>query len=324
MRFNVITLFPQMIEDALKHGVIGQALSSQKISLQTVNPRTFTSDRHHTVDDRPFGGGDGMVMLYEPLKQAMLAVDQLLSAVSGSVSGTVTGSVTEGVPRAGSRRVLLSAHGEKWSDGKAREWAAGFQSQREAGKKTGERSYSAITLVCGRYGGIDQRFINEFIDEEISVGDYILSGGELAALTIIDSVTRLLPEVLGNADSPQFESFAQEGLLEAPQFTRPQVGPIPLGPDMNQGSADVAVGENVAGESLPAVPRVLVSGDHKRIAQARRVLSLLITAQNRPDLLTQFHRDEILRSSVVLKEFSYEELKVCGLTDAFLDNIVKS
>lgn len=163
MRFNVITLFPDLIKEALRHGVVGQAIARKDIELELITPRAFTSDVHHTVDDRPYGGGDGMVMLYAPLVQALASL--------GKSAG---------------HKVLLSAQGKKWSDSQARAWA---------------QFKKPITLVCGRYGGVDQRFINEHIDEEISIGDYILSGGELGAAVLIDSVARFLPGVLGNKDS---------------------------------------------------------------------------------------------------------------------------
>lgn len=275
MHFNVITLFPKMIEDALKYGVVGQAYSSQKITLKTLNPRAFTKDKHHTVDDRPFGGGDGMVMLYEPLKQTI-----------------------ESLGHSAGLRVCLSAHGERWSDSKARVWA---------------QKKSNVTLICGRYGGFDQRFINEFIDAEISIGDYILSGGELAALVIIDSVARMRPEVLGNAESIENESFSADGLLESSLFTRPQFQQMqPLSKDDNASSL------------LPSVPKVFISGDHKRIQAARRMISLLITAQKRPDLITRAHQLEIKKSQELLKEFSDEELAVCGLKLSFIKDLYES
>jgi tRNA (guanine37-N1)-methyltransferase len=252
MQFNVITLFPELIRDALKVGVVGQAVTRGEILVNTVNPRAFTQDLHQTVDDRPFGGGDGMVMQFSPLQKAISSL--------GESAG---------------HRVLLSAHGERWSDRKARAWAEKKQ---------------PLTLVCGRYGGVDQRFINENIDEEISIGDYILSGGELAALVIVDSVSRLLPQVLGNAVSAEAESFAEDGLLEAPLFTRPQ-----------------AIGDL-------KVPAIFMSGDHAKIQAARRLLSLLTTLEKRPDLFTEAHHLELEKSSRLLGLFTAEELRACGLS----------
>lgn len=250
MQFNVITIFPEMIRAALKEGVVGQAVQHGLVKLDVVSPRQFTADFHKTVDDRPFGGGDGMVMLYSPMKAAL----DSFAENKGKV-------------------VLLSAQGEKWSDSKARLWS---------------KSGQPVTLICGRYGGVDQRFINECVDEEISVGDYILSGGELAALILIDSTARLLPEVLGNMQSADKDSFA-DGLLEAPLFTRPQA---------------------VAGQK---VPTVFLSGDHKKIDQARRALSILITLKKRPELVSEVHRLELRKHKYLLNEFSEDDWAACGL-----------
>ncbi len=263
VQFNVVTLFPQMIKEALKEGVVGQALRRGEITLNVVNPRDFATDIHKTVDDRPFGGGDGMVMQAAPL---VAAFDSLKMQ-----------NVSLG------RRIFLSAHGRRWSDSLAREFVA---------------QQPVVTLVCGRYGGVDQRFINTHIDEEISVGDFILSGGELAALTIIDSMGRLKPGVLGNAVSSDFESFSN-GLLEAPLFTRPQ-------------------------ETLGAkVPDELISGDHKKIEAFRRALSLVVTLEKRPDLLTKAHEIEMSQAAQSLKRWPREDLKNCGLSDKTLNWIFK-
>lgn len=267
MNFNVISLFPEMIDQALQFGLVGQAIGRGQVKLNLVNPRTFTHDVHHTVDDKPYGGGDGMIMQVGPLQAAMASL--------GSQVG---------------HRVLLSAHGKKWQDSLARQWAAG--------------GYPHITLVCGRYGGVDQRFINQYIDEEISIGDFILSGGELAALTIIDSVVRLLPQVLGNADSIHQESFA-DGLLEAPQFTRPQ--------EILLSSLVSGMGGE-ASDGVARVPAVFLSGDHRRIQLAKRALSLLLTQLRRPDLMTQLHRLELKNYARVLREFSLEDFSACGVS----------
>jgi tRNA (guanine37-N1)-methyltransferase len=221
VKFNLVTLFPEMF-GAIQAGVVGQAVKSEKIQLNFVNPRDFTNDIHRTVDDRPYGGGDGMVMLAEPLEKALQSL--------GDERGHV---------------VYLSPHGQVWNDKLAREWAA--------------KSTPTITLICGRYGGVDQRFLNKFVDSEISVGDFVLSGGEIAAMVMVDTLARLVPGVLGNAESVHAESFA-DGLLEAPQFTRPQA----------------AYGQEV--------PEILTSGNHKKINEFRQMISLLRTLQLRPDL----------------------------------------
>jgi len=259
MNFNVITLFPELIHQSCAYGLVGQAIENKKVGLNTINPREFTLDIHHAVDDRPFGGGDGMILKCEPLEKAIHKL--------GKNAG---------------HRVLLSAQGTKWSDKIARKWAKEIK--------------TPITLVCGRYGGVDQRFINSFIDEEISIGDYILSGGEMAALVLIDSVVRLLPEVLGNPKSIENESFA-DGLLEAPQFTRPQ------------------------DYSGLRVPQVFLSGDHDKIERAKAALSFLVTLEKRPELISQAQSQnqltdvsaEIARSVKALSAFTDDELYMCGL-----------
>ncbi|MCB0350548.1 MAG: tRNA (guanosine(37)-N1)-methyltransferase TrmD [Bdellovibrionales bacterium] len=273
MRFNVITLFPELIEGTLRHGVVGQALKREDIQLHTVNPRSFTADIHHTVDDRPYGGGDGMVMLYSPLRQALESL--------GDQAG---------------HRVMLSAHGKKWSDSMARTWVTKDQ---------------PITLICGRYGGVDQRFINDCIDEEVSIGDYILSGGELGALVLIDSISRFLPGVLGNEISHSKDSFSDDGLLEAPLFTRPQ---------RIDYSGVESAGDNAKTQPR-RVPSVFLSGDHARINSIRRVLSILLTLQKRPDLVTSTHLLELKKSAVFLKDFSIEDYSVCGITAETISQI---
>ena len=224
MNFHVVTLFPELIAGALAHGVVGQALRDKKIELSVLNPRKFASGAHQAVDDRPFGGGDGMIMIADVAAQALESI---------------------ALPREGARLVYPSARGRRFDDALAREWAA----------------ESEIAFFCGRYGGVDQRLVETFAMEEVALGDYVLSGGEFAALAMIDAVSRFVPGVLGNADSPHAESFAQ-GLLEEPQFTRPREW-----------------------RDLKA-PEILFSGDHAKIALWKRDLALLSTASARPDLLS--------------------------------------
>ena len=255
MKFNLISLFPNYFE-TLKLGVVGRALKAAKMSYEVVNPREFAEDKHRTVDDRPYGGGDGMVMLASPLEKALASVED-----KGHV-------------------VYLSAQGRPWSDGLARQWAQQ--------KKT-------LTLVCGRYGGIDQRVINHYIDEEICVGDYVLSGGEPAAIVLVDSLVRLLPGVLGNEDSASNDSFSN-GLLEAPLFSRP---PRFLGQE---------------------VPEVLRSGHHQNIEEWRRQVSLLVTYQKRPELLGLKEIEEFKVSLKKALEWSESELEVLGLERSQLED----
>lgn len=221
MKFNVVTLFPERFESLL--GVVGRAQDQDLLEVRAFNPRSMATDTHQTVDDRPFGGGDGMLMRLEPVLKCLEEISK--NEELGKL-------------------VYLSPHGQRWSDAKARSWAA---------------SAETVTLICGRYGGIDHRLMAQ-IDEEISLGDFVLSGGELAAEAIIDSTARFLPGVLGNTVSSQYESFA-EGLLEAPQFTRPR---------------------DFKGQ---VVPEVLLSGHHEKIEQWRLLMSLIVTGLRRPDLI---------------------------------------
>lgn len=266
MRFQVVTLFPVMIEQALKEGVVGQAVSSGQVQVATVNPRDFTCDVHHSVDDRPFGGGDGMVMMLDPLLEALKSL--------GEQKGRV---------------VYLSPQGRRWNDSLAREWA-----------KNGQ----PVTLICGRYAGVDQRFINAHVDEEISIGDYVLSGGELAALVMIDTVSRLMPGVLGNPKSAGSDSFAQ-GLLEGPVYTRPRE------------------------HALGAVPATLLSGHHAKIETYRQALALALTALKRPDLLHSLSLDakvtlkSVPKAAEQLLALPEEELKSLGLSSAELKSLLE-
>jgi tRNA (guanine37-N1)-methyltransferase len=223
MKIEVVTLFPEMIRQALEHGITGRAIRRGLLSVGTQDPRQHTSDVHRTVDDRPYGGGPGMVMKPEPLTAAIAAA-------------------VERVP-AGSRRVCLSAQGRRFTQAIAQQWS------REGG----------LVLVAGRYEGIDERVIATSIDEELSVGDYVLSGGELPALVVIDALARLMDGALNDARSSVEESFA-EGLLDWPHYTRPE-----------------RFGEH-------AVPEVLVGGDHERIRRWRLKQALGRTWLRRPDL----------------------------------------
>ena len=224
MKIEVVTLFPRMIAGALEFGVVGRAIARGLLGVGTEDPRAHTSDVHRTVDDRPYGGGPGMVMKPEPLIAAIRAAHARLPP--------------------GSPRVYLSAQGEPFGQVLAQELAR----------------LPGMLLIAGRYEGVDERVIELGTDREVSVGDYVVSGGELPALTVIDAVARLLPGVLGDERSSVEESFAQ-GLLEWPHYTRPEVF---------EGAA---------------VPSVLLSGDHADIRRWRLQQALARTAQRRPDLL---------------------------------------
>ncbi|MFT0531469.1 tRNA (guanosine(37)-N1)-methyltransferase TrmD [Castellaniella hirudinis] len=237
MRFDLITLFPDMCAALAAQGVCGRAHQRGVWSLQTWNPRDYTRDVHRTVDDRPFGGGPGMVMMAEPLALAIEAIraDRLAA-----------GADAAGLP---APVVLLSPAGQVHRQALARRWAAG----------------RGAILVCGRYEGIDQRFIDTYVDQQVSLGDFVLSGGELAALVLVDSVVRLLPGVLHDAESAEQDSFnpALTGLLDSPHYTRPEIW---------RGQA---------------VPETLLSGHHARIQAWRRRQSVRLTRDRRPDLIEQ-------------------------------------
>jgi len=222
MKFTVVTILPELIEPALAAGVVGRAKQAGTIAVTSINPRDFTSDKHRTVDDTPYGGGPGMVMKPEPL----------LAAIAQAGQG---------------HRILLSPSGAPLTQHRVQELA----------------KLDHLVLVCGRYEGVDQRVIEIAIDEELSLGDYVLSGGELGALTIIDAVARLVPGVLGEPTSADDESFSA-GLLEYPQYTRPA---------------------EIDGRGVPSV---LAGGNHAVIAAWRRLQSMQRTAARRPDLWKQF------------------------------------
>ncbi len=239
MRFDVVTLFPQMIQAMVGEGVTGRAVARGLVELSLWNPRDYTNDTHRTVDDRPYGGGPGMVMLAEPLAAAISAA-------------------REAQPEA--RVAYLSPQGRSLDQAGVGELA--------------ERD--GIILVAGRYEGVDERLINRHVDEEWSIGDYVLSGGELPALVLMDSVIRLLPGVLGDADSAEQDSY-MDGLLDCPHYTRP---------------------ETFEGE---AVPEVLRSGDHAAIRRWRLQQSLGRTWMRRPELLVD--RDLSAAERLLLEEF---------------------
>jgi tRNA (guanine37-N1)-methyltransferase len=251
MRIQVITLFPEAFTPLVSLGVTGRGISSGKVSLELLNPREFATDRHRTVDDRPYGGGPGMVMAVEPLLSTIRAA-KMATAENGAVKAKAS---------------LLSPQGRLLDQGAVKELA-----QRDE-----------LILVCGRYEGIDERLIELEIDEEWSIGDYVLSGGELAAAVLIDAVTRLLPGVLGDEQSAQQDSF-MDGLLDCQHYTRPEET-----------------------EGL-AVPPVLLSGDHGAIERWRKKQSLGRTWLRRPELLEGLALDT--KSEALLAEFKDEYRKL--------------
>ncbi|MDB2385773.1 tRNA (guanosine(37)-N1)-methyltransferase TrmD [Shewanella sp.] len=224
MWLGVVTLFPEMFRAVTDFGVTGRAVSKGLLEMQTWNPRDFTHDKHKTVDDRPYGGGPGMLMMVQPLRDAIHAA----KAAAGKEA----------------KVIYLSPQGRKLTQ----------QGVEELAKS------SSLVLVCGRYEGVDERIIQTEVDEEWSIGDYVLSGGELPAMTLIDSVSRLVPGVLGKKASAEQDSFS-DGLLDCPHYTRP---------------------ESMDGLDVPAV---LLSGNHEHIRRWRLQQSLGRTLLRRPELL---------------------------------------
>ena len=225
-RFGVVALIPELVEPVVRFGVVGRARERGLLALDHETPRDYATDRHRTVDDRPYGGGPGMVLKYEPLRDATRALRQRMPA--------------------GTRELVLAASGRPFDQAFARELAAA----------------PGLMLVGGRYEGIDERFVEAEVREELALGDYVLSGGELAAAVVIDAVARLLPGVLGHEQSSVEESYTA-GLVDCPQYTRPEV---------------------VDGM---AVPKVLLGGDHEAVRRWRLRESLGRTWLKRPWLLEQ-------------------------------------
>ncbi|MBF6057202.1 tRNA (guanosine(37)-N1)-methyltransferase TrmD [Thiomicrorhabdus heinhorstiae] len=230
MRFDVITLFPEMFSALTESGVSRRALQKELYSFQAWNPREFTHDRHKTVDDRPYGGGPGMVMMYQPLKDSIDAIRQS----------------QETKPHV----IYLSPQGAPLTQQKAEQLS----------------QMDSLTLLCGRYEGIDERLLATEVDEEICIGDFIVSGGELPAMMLMDSVIRLLPGALGHDQSAEQDSFS-DGLLDCPHYTRP---------------------EEVNGMR---VPDILLGGNHAHIDAWRHEQKLQRTAQRRPDLMAKYQGD---------------------------------
>lgn len=228
MRIDFISLFPEMLESGLAYGVIGRAVDKEGLTPFFWNPRDYTSNKHRTVDDRPFGGGPGMLMLPQPLDDCIVDMQSQQKAAGVQESPII----------------YLSPQGQRLNQTLVKELSA----------------LPAMTLLCGRYEGVDERLLEKHVSMEISIGDYVLSGGELPALVLTDSVARQLPGVLGHQDSAEQDSFAN-GLLDCPHYTRPAEW---------QGRE---------------VPQVLLSGDHAAIAKWRHEQALKRTNERRPDLL---------------------------------------
>ena len=229
MLIDIITIFPEVFKPYIDASILGIAQKKEKLHIRVHDLRDYTLDKHKKVDERPFGGGPGMVMMFEPIFRAVAAIKRRRNG-RGRVA----------------KVILLSPQGKTFN-------------QKIAEKLS---KYKHLILICGRYEGVDERVRRELVDEEISIGDYVLTGGELAAMVLVDAVIRLIPGVLGHQDSSRFESFS-ENLLEYPQYTRP------------------------ADFRGMRIPEVLLSGNHKKIKEWRRKESLRITKKKRPDLLRE-------------------------------------
>lgn len=213
MKFHIITIFPNIFDSYINESIIARAKKKKKIEIKVHDLRSFTNDKHKTVDDTPYGGGAGMVMKVEPIYKAI-------------------NSITKGKKKKNRKIVLLSARGKTWGQQRAQKYS----------------KLNEIIFICGHYEGIDER-VKNFVDDEISIGDYVLTGGELPALVILDSLTRLIPGVLGNKESARDESHSQKGILEHPQYTRPEIF--------------------TAQKKNYKAPKVLLSGNHKKIEEWR-------------------------------------------------------
>lgn len=230
MRFDIVTIFPKIFESFLKEALIARAIKKKVVAIKAHNLRRWTRDRHKTVDDRPYGGGAGMVMMVEPIMKAVHSIKQKAKE-SPSPSPLPRGE------RVRERVILFSAKGKKFNQALARKWA----------------KLDQLILICGRYEGVDERVAQYIADEEVSIGDYVLFGGEIPAMVVMEAVTRLLPGAVGKQESLEDESFKETAFLEYPHHTRPEAIKINGKPRR--------------------VPKILLSGDHKKIEAWRKAHS---------------------------------------------------
>jgi tRNA (guanine37-N1)-methyltransferase len=255
MRFDILTIFPEFFRSPFSHGVLSRAIEEKAVEIHTHDLRAFTHDRHKTVDDRPFGGGEGMVLKPQPIFEAADSIGITDKSARDTKRETV---------------ILLSAQGQRFTQSTARELA---QTDR-------------IVFICGRYEGVDERVNHLLCDRELSIGDYVLSGGELAAAVVVDAIARLLPGVLGNADSFRYESFGHsDGELDAESPAAHTGDGVPRSTSGAGGLLDYPHYTRPAEFRGIAVPEVLSGGDHAAIRAWRREQALEKTLRNRPDLL---------------------------------------
>lgn len=224
MHYHVLTLFPEMIEQGLNTSILGKAIDKDLITLEAINIRDYTTNKHHKVDDYPYGGGAGMVMQAQPIYDAYKSIEERI----------------ECKPRV----IYLTPQGKVFNQQMAREFA----------------KEEHLVFLCGHYEGVDERVLEEIVTDEVSIGDYVLTGGELPAMVMIDAISRMVPEVLNNEDSAEFDSF-HDNLLEYPQYSRPETW------------------------NGKQVPPILLSGHHANVEKWRREQSIIRTLERRPDLL---------------------------------------
>jgi len=273
MNFHIVTIFPEIFNSYFNESILKRSQTNKIIDIKIHNLRDWTADKHKTVDDTPYGGGAGMVIKIEPLYKAIQSIAPFTRPVYCGDKGArlpLRGTSGQGKGDLKSKIILLSAKGKKWNQQLAKKYS----------------KLNNIILICGRYEGVDER-IKNFIDEEISLGNYVLTGGEIGAMAIVDSITRLLPGALGNEQSAKNESHSQPGVLEYPQYTRPEIfttrsftplikegrgiftpfikgARLPLRGTNGQGKGDFS------GIKKYRVPKVLLSGDHRKIEEWRR------------------------------------------------------
>ena len=263
LTIKIITLFPSFFDSPLKQGILGKTIQSGLLKVQFINPRDYTDNTYQSVDDSPYGGADGMLMQYGPMEKT---IESLQLGKSSQV-------------------YYFSPQGGLWDYKQARIWA--------------EQDSVERVLICGRYSGLDQRFIDKYVDQEISIGDYVLNGGESAALVILDSTVRFIEGALGNEHSANQESFENQNLLEAPQWTRPR---------------------DIAGYQIP---KVMLSGHHENIKEFQYHLSLVMTAVKRPDLLKTSPAKKDLKTAIQsIRTLSPAELQACGLSPEKLQFLI--
>jgi tRNA (guanine37-N1)-methyltransferase len=253
MRFDILTIFPNFFAGPLDHGILSRAIATGAVEVAMRDLRAFTSDRHRTVDDRPFGGGEGMVLKAQPIFECVESLDGIAPKPERDMKRQSV--------------ILLSAQGKRFTQATAHRLA----------------SLDRVVLICGRYEGVDERVCELLADEELSIGDYVLSGGELAAAVVLDATARLLPGVLGHADSSRYESF---GIGDDPADSMTPDG-VPRSTHGAGGILDYPHYTRPAEFRGVAIPEVLGGGDHAAIRRWRRQMALEKTWRNRPDLLAQ-------------------------------------